>query len=234
MGAPPEYVPDPRTLDIWADPDTERLLTPATIVTFVRTIASVTIGGIAIAQQSMTLLVVALVVHWVGDSLDGQVARRGHCETRIGAVIDILSDRFCSAVFYLGLVWLHHEYVVPVLIYLAEYMVIDAFVSIAFLAWRIRSSNYFWVIDRRIWLLNWSHPGKAVNSGAFAVILVVTGQVWLGIVIASALLVFKCVTLVQVLRLGLPVPDGPLPDGRPTVTLPHPDRSSAPAPGFRA
>lgn len=217
VARPPDGDVDPRLLDVWAHPDTERLLTPATVVTFLRTAASVTVSAFAVQRESMTLLVIALVVHWVGDSLDGQVARRGHCETRIGACIDILCDRFCAAAFYFGLVWMHHSYVAPVLVYLFEYMVIDSFLSTAFMAWRIRSSNYFWVIDRRIWLLNWSHPGKAVNSGAFAILLVATGWVWLALAIAIGLLIFKCVCLAQVLRLGLPVPDGPLPDGRPTV-----------------
>ena len=38
--------------------------------------------------------------------LDGQVARMFDCETRTGAVLDILSDRLCAAAFYIGLAWL--------------------------------------------------------------------------------------------------------------------------------
>ena len=126
----------------------------------------------------------ALVVYWAGDSLDGFVARIRGCETRMGAVLDILSDRFCAAAFYIGLVWLHHEYAVPVFIYLAEFMVVDCFLSLAFLAWPVRSPNYFYVIDRPIWLWNWSKPGKAVNSSLFAVLLLVTQMPWLGAVVA--------------------------------------------------
>jgi CDP-diacylglycerol--glycerol-3-phosphate 3-phosphatidyltransferase len=150
--------------------------------------------------------VVALVVYWAGDSLDGFVARVRGCETRIGAVLDILCDRFCAASFYLGLVWLHHEYVVPVFVYLAEFMVIDCFLSLAFLAWPVRSPNYFYVVDRTLWLWNWSKPGKAVNSSLFAVLLLVTGWVWLGALIAASLLVMKTVSLVRLGRIGLPVP----------------------------
>jgi CDP-diacylglycerol--glycerol-3-phosphate 3-phosphatidyltransferase len=153
--------------------------------------------------------VVGLVVFWAGDSLDGQVARRAGCETRIGAVVDIFCDRLCAAGFYFGLAWLHHEYAAPVIVYLAEYMVIDCFLSITFLAWPLRSPNYFHVVDRRIWLLNWSHPGKATNSGLFAILLLVTHLAWLGLAVAAALLVFKCVSLAKVLRLGLPVPGRP-------------------------
>jgi CDP-diacylglycerol--glycerol-3-phosphate 3-phosphatidyltransferase len=193
-------------LDVWSDPARERLGTSATVITFVRTVAAVVLAGLAVRQESLTLLVVALVVYWAGDSLDGFVARVRGCETRTGAVLDILCDRFCAASFYLGLVWLHHEFVVPVFIYLAEFMVIDCFISLAFLAWPVRSPNYFYVIDRTTWLWNWSKPAKAVNSSLFAVLLLVTGQVWLGTLIAVALLAMKTVSMVRLGRIGLPIP----------------------------
>jgi CDP-diacylglycerol--glycerol-3-phosphate 3-phosphatidyltransferase len=85
-------------------------------------------------------------------------------------------------------------------------MVVDTFLSIAFLAWPIRSPNYFYVVDRTIWLWNWSKPAKAVNSALFAVLLLVTGWVWLGLAIATALLALKCWSVVRLLRIGLPVP----------------------------
>jgi len=131
-----------------------------------------------------------------------------HHETRIGAVIDIMCDRFCCAAFYLGLAWLHPAFTIPVVLYLAEFMVIDFFLSIAFLAWRIRSPNYFYVVDSAIYRLNWSHPAKAVNSAFFAVMLLVTQAAWLGGVVAGGLLVFKVVMLVRLARIGLPIPTG--------------------------
>jgi CDP-diacylglycerol--glycerol-3-phosphate 3-phosphatidyltransferase len=211
---PPEGV-DPRTLDVWADPAKERFATPATIITFIRTIAAVTVMGFALHADrtggfwspALKLLVIGLVIYWAGDSLDGQVARRMHHETRIGAVLDIMSDRFCAAVFYLGLAWLHPEFTLPVLIYLAEFMVIDCFLSIAFLAWRIRSPNYFYVVDRIVYRYNWTHPAKAVNSALFAVFLLVTHLAWVGAAVASALLVFKIASLIRVARIGLPIPE---------------------------
>jgi CDP-diacylglycerol--glycerol-3-phosphate 3-phosphatidyltransferase len=194
------------TLDVWSDPANERVLTSATVITFVRTIAAVALAGYAAYDESLKLLVAALVVYWAGDSLDGFVARIRGCETRMGAVLDILSDRFCAASFYIGLVWLHHEYAVPVFIYLAEFMVVDCFLSLAFLAWPVRSPNYFYVIDRPIWLWNWSKPGKAVNSSLFAVLLLVTEMPWLGAVVALALLALKVISLARLARLGLPIP----------------------------
>jgi CDP-diacylglycerol--glycerol-3-phosphate 3-phosphatidyltransferase len=193
-------------LDVWSDPAKERLGTSANVVTLVRTVASVVLAGFAIDRSSLTLLVVELAVYWAGDSLDGIVARIRGCETRMGAVLDILSDRFCAAAFYFGLAWLQPENVLPVLVYLAEFMVIDCFLSLAFLAWPVRSPNYFYVVDRTIWLWNWSKPAKAANSAIFAVILLVTGMPLLGLTIATALLVLKCVSLVRLTRIGLPIP----------------------------
>ena len=197
---------DVDSLDVWTDPTRERIGTSATVVTFIRTVASVVLAALAAQQRSQTLLVAALVVYWAGDSLDGFVARIRGCETRIGAVLDILCDRFCAASFYLGLVWLHHDFAVPVFIYLAEFMVVDCFLSLAFLAWPVRSPNYFYVVDRPLWLWNWSKPGKAVNSSLFAVLLLVTGWVWVAAAIATALLVMKTASLVRLGRIGLPVP----------------------------
>jgi CDP-diacylglycerol--glycerol-3-phosphate 3-phosphatidyltransferase len=197
---------DPATLDVWTDLEGERVGTPANVVTGVRTVVAVALAGAGSAQQSLGLLVAALVVYWLGDMLDGAVARFLGCETRIGAALDILCDRFCAAAFYVGLMWLKPEFAPAVLVYLAEFMVVDCFLSLAYLAWPIRSPNYFYVIDRPLWLWNWSKPGKALNSSLFAVLLLVTGWWQVGVVIASALLVMKCVSLVRLTRLGLPVP----------------------------
>ena len=192
--------------DVYADPANERLGTPANLITLVRTVGSVVTAGLAARQGSLTLLVAALGIYWVGDILDGTVARIRHCESRVGATLDILSDRFCAGSFYLGLVWLMPALVWPVMVYLAEFMVVDCFVSLAFLAWPIRSPNYFYVVDRPLWLWNWSKPGKAANSAIFAVLLLVTHSVTLGLLVASALMVLKSVSLVRLMRLGLPVP----------------------------
>lgn len=194
------------TLDVYADASTERLGTPATVVTAVRVVATLLLGGMAIREGSLPLLVASLAVYWVGDIADGTVARVMRCETRIGAVLDILCDRISAAVFYLGLAWLEPQFVLPVLVYLTEFLVVDAFLSLAFLAWPIRSPNYFHVVDRTIWLWNWSKPAKAANSAIFAVILLVTREPLVGLAVATALLAVKCASLVRLARLGLPVP----------------------------
>jgi len=80
------------------------------------------------------------------------------------------------------------------------------FLSLSFLAWPIRSPNYFYEVDHRLWKYNWSRPAKAVNSALFAVLLLVTGWWQVGLVIALGLLAFKTLSLTWLLKLGLPVP----------------------------
>ncbi|MDO5502716.1 MAG: CDP-alcohol phosphatidyltransferase family protein [Actinomycetia bacterium] len=206
-------------------PERERLATPASLVTVVRTVAAVVCAGIAIEQQSLTWLIVSLAVYWVGDILDGALARLLDDETRIGAVLDICCDRLCAAVFYLGLAWLQPDLIWPILVYLFTFLVLDTVLSLAFLAWPCLSPNYFYEVDPTIWRYNWSRPAKAVNSAIFAVLLLVTGWVWLGLAIAAALLVLKSWSMRRLMRIGLPVPAGP-------TQAPVGDRSvlGAPAP----
>lgn len=186
----------------------ERLWTGATVITAVRTVASAGVAAWAIHDRSLTLLIVALGIYWVGDILDGTWARLRGCETRIGGVLDIFADRFNAGTFYVGLAWLQPELAPAIFVYLAEFMVVDTFLSLAFLAWPIRSPNYFYVVDRTIWLWNWSKPAKAVSSALFAVLLLVTGWMWVGLVIALTLLGIKCWSVARLLRIGLPVPPG--------------------------
>ncbi len=203
---------------IYADASTERFLTGATVITLVRTIATLALSMWGAYDGSLTLLVTGLVVYWVGDTLDGEWARWFDCETRIGGLVDMVSDRLSCGAFYVGLAWLQPapfffsdepmELIgIPIAVYLFEFMVIDMFLSLAYLAWAIRSPNYFYVVDRRIYLWNWSRLGKAANSGLFAVLLLATGWWWLGLIIAVGLLALKLVSLRWLLQLGLPVPE---------------------------
>ena len=193
------------------DPARERLWTAATVITFVRTVASLAVAAVGIVRSDEHLLWAALAIYWVGDILDGAVARRFDCETRMGAVLDILCDRVNCAPVYLGLAWLHHDFVAPIMIYLFQFMTIDALLSLAFLAWWVRSPNYFYEVDRTIFRWNWSKPAKAVNSSAVVVLMLLTGSMWVGLVMAVALLGLKAVSLRRLLAIGLPVPAWPGP-----------------------
>ena len=128
-------------------------------------------------------------------------------ETRIGAVMDILCDRFCAAAFYFGLIWLQPEHTWPVLVYLAEFMVLDCFLSLAFLAWPLRSPNYFYAVDRTIWALELvASPARPRTPRCSRCCCSPpAGRGWRP-AIASALLVLKSVSLARLARIGLPDP----------------------------
>ena len=162
----------------------------------------------AARDHSLTLLLVALAIYWIGDIADGAVARLTRSETRIGATLDIMCDRMSAAVFYVGFAWFDPLMIVAVGIYLAEFMVVDMYLSLAFLAWPVSSPNYFYLVNRRRWLWNWSKGGKAINSALFAVLMVWTRDALLVTAIASLLLGLKLVSLHWLLKLELPVPSG--------------------------
>ena len=52
--------------DVWADPAAERVATPATVVTGVRTVLAVALAGWAAHQQDLTLLVGRTIMRPLG------------------------------------------------------------------------------------------------------------------------------------------------------------------------
>lgn len=169
-------------------------------ITVVRGLGSVGLGMWAFVSGSAPLLIAAYLIYWIGDSADGQVARRTGQETRFGAVFDILTDRLSTAIVCMGLV-LHVPALWPaVTVFLINFMVVDCVLSMAFLLWPLKSPNYFGTVDRRVFLLNWSHPAKAINNaGIVAVVLL--GNVWCATAFAVAMLVLKLWSAREVARL---------------------------------
>lgn len=178
----------------------DRLLTLASVVTLVRTALCVALGLASIANADGRLLLLALVVHWVGDVADGAVARHRDEETLTGAVLDICADRLCVAVVYVGFVVGHPEFATALGVYLVEFMLVDAVLSLAFLRWPIAGPNYFGRVDRLVWLLNWWPPAKVVNSAVPALLCVLFGSPGLGLVVAVALLTLKSACLIRVVH----------------------------------
>jgi CDP-diacylglycerol--glycerol-3-phosphate 3-phosphatidyltransferase len=194
----------------WTTGPDGHVLTTATIITVTRTVASVALGLAAATADTtdaaLRLLVACLVTYWIGDMLDGAWARWRDHETRFGGMLDVICDRACALVFYVGVGWHLPGLVVPVGVYLFEFAVVDMVLSLAFLSWPLLSPNYFYLVDRTLWRWNWSKTAKAVNSSAFAVLLLVTENVWLCTSVAAALLAVKVGSLVRLVRLGIPVP----------------------------
>lgn len=174
--------------------------TVANAITLVRTVLAVTLGLVGVASGDLTVLAVGYAVYWVGDVLDGWAAHRLHQETRLGAVLDIVSDRACTVVLCAGLV-AHVGGVLPVaVVFLLSFMVLDTMLSLAFLCWPLVSPNDFHLVDHRVWRLNWSPPAKAVNTGA-VVLAVVAGAPAIALAVAVAVLGVKVLSAGRVLGL---------------------------------
>ncbi len=170
------------------------------VVTLIRTVLAVLIGATAVAHGDLRLLAVAYAVFWVGDIADGWTARRLGQETRVGAVFDIVCDRACTGILCVGLVASVPSVLPVVAVFVLSFMVLDSMLSMAFLCWPVLSPNYFHVVDRRVWQLNWSPLAKAANSaGVVGALAVGADAVAFGI--AVAVLAVKVWSARRVIRL---------------------------------
>ncbi|WP_244930510.1 CDP-alcohol phosphatidyltransferase family protein [Nocardioides sp. W7] len=177
-----------------------RVDTIPNLVTLVRTALAVAIGAYGVAAGEPSALLVAYAAYWVGDLADGWLARRLDQETRLGAVLDIVCDRACTVLLCAGLV-AHTPAVAPVaVVFLLSFAVLDTMLSLAFLCWPIDTPNHFWRVDRRVYELNWSPLGKAVNT-AGVIGAVAVGAHAVALLVALAVLAVKVWSAARVLRL---------------------------------
>lgn len=177
----------------------ESLYTWANLVTLVRTVIATVIFAIAAARESAALNLMGLSVYWALDVLDGELARRLRQETRLGAQMDILSDRLLVTFFYVNYLTMQPDLTVPIVLFLLEFCGLDLYLSNQFLRWPIVSPNYFYVVEPTVWKLNWSRPAKALNTGLVTALLVLAPDAWpvaAGAAIAlMAVKVHSCVLL---------------------------------------
>ncbi|MEH1166915.1 CDP-alcohol phosphatidyltransferase family protein [Micromonospora sp. CPCC 205539] len=176
------------------------LLTVPNYITVIRTLAAVTLGIVALGSGSVVLIAVAYGIYWLGDMLDGLAARWLGQETRAGAVLDIVSDRACTAVLCMGLVALRPDVSLVAIVFLPSFMVLDTMLSLVFLCWPVVSPNYFHVVDRRVWALNWSPLAKAVNT-AGVIGAVAFGHYTVAVIVALAVLAVKAWSAAAVAKL---------------------------------
>jgi phosphatidylglycerophosphate synthase len=170
------------------------------LVTAVRTVAALLLGVAALLYTSSALLLGAYATYWIGDMLDGWLARRLGQETRIGAVLDIISDRACMSVLAGAYLALRPDAAAPMAVFLLQFMVLDCVLSLAFLGWPIKSPNDFHMVDRLVYLLNWSPPAKALNTSA-VVLAMLLGWMALALAIGVALVALKAWSARRVLTL---------------------------------
>lgn len=188
----------------------------ANLVTGVRDLAALALFVTSALTGEEAWNWAGLAVYWVLDIADGQVARALREETRIGAQFDILSDRLCIGSFYANLLRFHPAMAIPIAMHLLQFVVLDQYLSLQFMRWRCLSPNYFYEVDRPIWLFNWSALGKVANGGL--VLAAVVAAIFLGWSWVVPAAVSACVMALKVwsiARLGrLPQPEPWLPGAR--------------------
>lgn len=190
-------------------PKNERLLTAPTVITAIRTVLCAIFVGMYIATQQVNWLFAGLAAYWAGDVLDGFIARRFGLETRTGAVLDILCDRFCVALVYGSYMAFNPQFVAPLLIYIGNFLVIDNYLSLIFMHWPLLSPNYFYLVDKKLYNLNWSPLGKMANSSLVFIVMVLTGSVWLVAFVAAIGLAIKIYSVIRLhTKLKIPEPKG--------------------------
>lgn len=176
------------------------LRTVPNLITVVRTVGALALGIHALTVDDRLWWTVAgYATYYIGDSLDGLVARLTDTETRLGAVHDIISDRLCTAVLAANLILMEPHLWPAVLVFLVNFMVLDSVLSLSFLLWDIVSPNYFFVVDRQVFAWNWSHPAKAINNVG-VIVAVLSGSLPIALLIVVAQIAVKIASARVVLR----------------------------------
>lgn len=167
-------------------------------ITLVRTVLAMVIAAIAFRTGMLSWLVIGYAAYWVGDMADGAVARHRNEESVTGAIFDIVCDRACSFLLAAAFMATFPQTIGPLAIFLVQFGVLDTMLSLAFLLWPgTLSPNYFYKVDRRIFVWNWSKPAKAVNTAAVVISLIIahqTGAQWLPYSVAIGTCVVKVIS----------------------------------------
>ncbi len=174
------------------------------VVTAVRTVATVVVWAVAVTTGSNVWLLAALLCYWVGDIADGLLARVTHRETRTGAVLDVLADRLSVCLVVVSYTSTHPSVAVPAAVYLGQFVVLDAYLTLAFARWSLLSPNYFGLVDATVYRLNWSPPAKATNTGAVVLVWLLTGSTLAATVLATVVLGVKSYSALGIARLPVP------------------------------
>ncbi len=174
------------------------------VVTAIRTIATMVAWAVAVTIGSDVWLLAALLCYWVGDIADGLLARVTHRETRTGAVLDVLADRLSVCLVVVSYVSTHPSAALPAAVFLGQFVVLDAYLTLAFIRWSLLSPNYFGLVDATVYRLNWSPPAKATNTGAVVLLWLVTGSTLAATLLATVVLGVKSYSALRIARLPIP------------------------------
>lgn len=173
----------------------ESLITYASAVTGIRLI--ITLYFVVDAMQTLRLepIVYALMAYWMGDVLDGMVARATNRETQLGAIFDIAADRLSVVTIYMLFALYLPALRLPIIIFLVAFVIVDTILSMSFLKFNLLSINYFYLVDKKLYDLNWSMPAKAATTSIFMIVALLAQNVVLSLIVAVAVLGLKVYSL---------------------------------------
>jgi CDP-diacylglycerol---glycerol-3-phosphate 3-phosphatidyltransferase len=164
------------------------LYTWANLVTGIRIAAACVLFAVGWQTGLLRWSLWALLVYWVGDLLDGWLARVLRQETLLGAQLDIMADRLLVILFYASYIVYRPDKAIAGLLFLFEFAVLDTYLSNQFLRWPILSPNYFYVVDRETWRWLWSKPAKAFNCGLVTLLLIGLPWQWPALAVTLVLI----------------------------------------------
>jgi CDP-diacylglycerol--glycerol-3-phosphate 3-phosphatidyltransferase len=182
----------------------EQWVTGPTMVTAIRTVATVLSWVVAVTIGSIAWLLAALLCYWIGDIADGMLARLTHRETRTGAVLDVLADRLSVCLVVVSYVSTHPSTALPAAVFLGQFVVLDAYLTLAFTRWSLLSPNYFALVDTTVYRLNWSPPAKVANTSVVVLIWLATSSSIATTALATLVLAVKAYSARRVARLPVP------------------------------
>ncbi len=182
----------------------ERWGTGPNLLTAMRTVATVVAWAVAVTTSSDGWLLAALHCYWIGDIADGLLARLTHRETRTGAVLDVLADRLSICLVVVSYVTAHPAAAAPAAVLLVQFVVLDAYLTLAFTRWSLLSPNYFGLVDTTVYRLNWSLPAKVTNTSAAVLVWLITGSPTAATVLAATVLGVKAFSAVRMAQLPMP------------------------------
>jgi CDP-diacylglycerol---glycerol-3-phosphate 3-phosphatidyltransferase len=182
----------------------EQWATGPNVVTAIRTIATVAAWTVAVTTGSSVWLLAALLCYWIGDIADGMLARLTYRETRTGAMLDILADRLSVCLVVVTYVTTHPPAALPAAVFLGQFVVLDAYLTLAFARWSLLSPNYFGLVDATVYRLNWSPPAKVTNTSAVVLVWLATRSLMATTALAAVVLAMKSFSALRMARLPVP------------------------------
>jgi len=171
---------------VWFKPrDPASFHSEANLLTYVRLVACLVFFVLAVTEQRELYNFIGILIHWIGDVVDGKVARVFKQETIFGAEIDIIADRVEAIFFYVNFLFFHPILYLPVVIYLVDFAFIDFYLSNQSFKFGIISPNYFYKVDDVVFRLNYSWTAKVMNSAVVAGMLIFLPKVHVGLTIVA-------------------------------------------------